>query len=147
MYRFACTYNSDYFAKFNKISCTQHFVESVYIILLTGEANFEMDHTSLTVGGFTQSAVARSLIELPSNIEKGLSTRFLWVFPEPCYTKFQELEPVDPVFTTSLGWLCLEYHACTYIVITFSLSYSWFVYKTMAFEEKANSPVYHSQPM
>ena len=57
----------------------------------------------LTVGGFTQPAVARSLIELPSNIEKGLSTRFLWIFPKPCYAKFESLEPVNEDFSSALG--------------------------------------------
>lgn len=62
-----------------------------------------MEQTSLTIGGFTQPAVARSLIEMPANIEKGLSTRFLWVFPKPCYSKFSSLQPVDSHFTNSLG--------------------------------------------
>ena len=62
-----------------------------------------MDRTSLTIGGFTQPAVARSLIELPANIEKGLSPRFLWIFPEPCYAKFATLQPYDQQFTQFLG--------------------------------------------
>ena len=40
---------------------------------VTGETNFAMPYTRLTVGGFTQPGLARSLIELPSNAEKGLS--------------------------------------------------------------------------
>ena len=62
-----------------------------------------MDQTSLTIGGFTQPAVARPLIEMPANIEKGLSTRFLWVFPKPSYSKFSSLQPVNVQFTDSLG--------------------------------------------
>ena len=54
-----------------------------------------MDITSLTVGGFNQPAVARSLIELPGNAEKGLSQRFLWLFPRPIYGKFETLEAVQ----------------------------------------------------
>ena len=50
---------------------------------MTGEANFSMSTTSLTVGGFNQLSVARNLIELPGNAEKGLSQRFLWLFPKP----------------------------------------------------------------
>lgn len=70
-----------------------------------------MELTSLTVGGFTQPTVARSLIESPSNIEKGLSTRFLWIFPEPCYAKFASLEPIDEQFTTALGtWSYSKVH-------------------------------------
>lgn len=75
----------------------------VFFTSVTGDANFTMEQTSLTIGGFTQPAVARTLIELPANIEKGLSTRFLWVFPKPCYAKFASLQPVDVQFTNSLG--------------------------------------------
>ena len=62
---------------------------------MTGDANFCMDTTNLTLGGFTQPGVARSLTELPSNAEKGLSQRFLWIFPQPKYADFETLEPVD----------------------------------------------------
>jgi hypothetical protein len=73
------------------------------IILVTGEANFSMDVTSLTVGGFNQPAVARTLIELPGNAEKGLSQRFLWLYPKPIYGKFETLEPVREEFTETIG--------------------------------------------
>lgn len=62
-----------------------------------------MELTSLTVGGFTQPAVAQSLIEMSSNCEKGFSTRFLWIFPKPCYAKFESLAVVKPEFKESLG--------------------------------------------
>jgi hypothetical protein len=65
---------------------------------VTGEANFSMANTSLTLGGFNQPAVARTLIELPGNSEKGLSQRFLWMFPKPIYGQFSTLEPVDESF-------------------------------------------------
>ena len=65
---------------------------------VTGEANFIMSSTRLTVGGFTQPGVARNLIDLPSNAEKGLSHRFLWVFPKPLYGNFDTLEKVDTAF-------------------------------------------------
>ncbi len=68
--------------------------------IVTGEANFSMSRTSLTVGGFNQPRVARSLIELP---EKGLSQRFLWLFPKPVYRTFDNLEPIDKEFTGKLG--------------------------------------------
>ena len=64
-----------------------------------GDANFSMKTTSLTVGGFNQLAVARSLIELPGNAEKGVSQRFLWLFPRPVYGNFESLETIDTVFT------------------------------------------------
>ena len=70
---------------------------------VTGEANFSMSTTSLTVGGFNQPAVARSQIELQGNAEKGLSQRFLWLFPKPVYSKFEMLEPVEEEFLDKIG--------------------------------------------
>ena len=57
-----------------------------------------MTSTSLTVGGFTQTGVARSLIEIPANSEKGLSHRFLWIFPNPLYKRFSALGEVNDDF-------------------------------------------------
>ena len=65
-----------------------------------------MEQTSLTVGGFTQPAVAQSLLEQPSNIEKGLSTRFLWIFPEPFHAS---LEPINEAFSSALGTVTCMY--------------------------------------
>ena len=62
-----------------------------------------MTNTSLTVGGFNQPAVARTLIELPGNAEKGLSQRFLWLYPKPVYGKFDTLEPVREDFIDKIG--------------------------------------------
>lgn len=70
---------------------------------VSGDANFSIGRTSLTVGGFNQPAVARALIELPGNAEKGLSQRFLWMFPKPVYGEFSTLEPTDKVFTEKIG--------------------------------------------
>ena len=70
---------------------------------VSGDANFSMSSTNLTVGGFTQSGVARSLIDIPSNSEKGLSHRFLWLFPNPLYEKFAILGEVDDNFVQKLG--------------------------------------------
>lgn len=78
-------------------------------LTVTGEANFSMDVTSLTVGGFNQPAVARSLIELPGNAEKGLSQRFIWLYPKPVYGKFDTLEPVREEFTEKIGNYLLWY--------------------------------------
>ena len=77
---------------------SMHFLFTVH-----GDANFSMEHTSLTIGGFTQPSVARNLIEMPTNAEKGLSQRFLWFFPKPCYNKFNDLEPVDEEFSDDVG--------------------------------------------
>ena len=62
-----------------------------------------MEYTSLTIGGFTQPSVARNLIEMPGNTEKGFSQRFLWFFPKPCYCKFKDLESVDEEFSEAIG--------------------------------------------
>ena len=72
-------------------------------IVVTGEANFSMEATSLTVGGFNQPAVARSLIEMPGNYEKGLSQWFLWLFPKPVYAEFSTLEPTNKEFINKIG--------------------------------------------
>ena len=40
-----------------------------------------MEHTSLTFGSFTQPSVARNLIEMLANVEKGLSQRFFVFSP------------------------------------------------------------------
>ena len=75
--------------------------------IVTGEANFSMASTNLTLGGFTQPAVARSMIELPANVEKGLSQRFIWTFPKPTYADF---ELVDETYSTSIGMYCSFLH-------------------------------------
>ena len=90
-------------------------------ILVTGEANFSMDVTSLTVGGFNQPAVARTLIGLPGNAEKGLSQRFLWLYPKPIYGKFETLEPVREDFIETIGEHCLTFR-CAY-----TQSWEWFI--------------------
>ena len=44
-----------------------------YKYVVSGDANFNMMGTRLTIGGFTQPGVARNIIDMPSNAEKGLS--------------------------------------------------------------------------
>ena len=56
---------------------------------------------------FTQPTVARSIIELPANAEKGLSQQFIWTFPKPTYADFETLEPVDASFSSALGKNCI----------------------------------------
>ena len=72
-------------------------------IIVSGEANFAMPSTYLTVGGLTQPGVARTLIELPSNAEKGFSHRFLWIFPKPLFQKFDALTEIDESFKEKLS--------------------------------------------
>ena len=78
-------------------------MSNLFLCTVSGDANFAMHHTGLTIGGFTQPSVARSLIEIPSNVEKGLCQRFLWVVPKPASVGFNELEKVDTDFTISIG--------------------------------------------
>ena len=59
-----------------------------------------MHHTGMTVGGFIQPSVARSLIELQSNVEKGLCQRFLWFCPKATFVKFDQLQQIDASFST-----------------------------------------------
>lgn len=71
--------------------------------LVTGHANFQMDRTSLTVGGFTQPAVARNIIEQHTGAERGFSQRFLWMFPKPTFAIFSSLQPVPDEITESIN--------------------------------------------
>jgi len=70
---------------------------------VTGEANFCMEKTCLTVGGFSQPSVARTLIEQSTSAEVGLTQRFLWIFPRPTYSRFHTLQEVDEDFTRGIG--------------------------------------------
>ena len=71
--------------------------------LVCGDANFHMSKTGLTVGGFTQPTMAKSLIENPQAVEKGLVQRFLWIIPRPSYSAFTSLEPANSSFCKYLG--------------------------------------------
>jgi len=76
-----------------------------------------MASTMLTIGGFTQPGVARSLIEQPSNAERGLSSRFLWFFTESLYGSFKSLCEVDKEFVAKLSKLILCVDTNAYKVI------------------------------
>lgn len=72
---------------------------------MSGEANFRMKRTALTVGGFTQPVVAKGLIEQSQSVEKG--QRFLWISSKPSYSSYVELEPADNEFCDYLGmYIC-----------------------------------------
>ena len=62
-----------------------------------------MSSTRLTIGGFTQPGVARNLIEMPANSEKGFSHRFIWIFPRPIYGRLDTLQASDESFTNEIG--------------------------------------------
>ena len=70
---------------------------------VSGEANFEMKQTGLTLGGFIQPSIARNLLEQPTNIEKGLCQRFMWFVAKPTPVPFDDLERVNRDFSMSIG--------------------------------------------
>ena len=74
----------------------------IYVHSVSG-TNFSIERTAITVGGFTQPAVARAIIDTPGHAEKGLQQRYLWLFPKPVFAPFETLEPVDAIFYDSLG--------------------------------------------
>lgn len=67
-----------------------------------------MEKTALTVGGFTQPSVARTIIEQTTGAERGFSQRFLWIFPKPTFAKFASLQPVSEDVSTAIGILLFE---------------------------------------
>jgi len=75
-----------------------------------------MKKTGLTVGGFTQPSVAKSLIESPQAIEKGLVQQFLWVFPTPSYSKFATLQVADETFVEYLSELMTKHTLYVYCI-------------------------------
>ena len=62
-----------------------------------------MESISLTVAGFSQPNVGRALIEQPGSAEVGLAQHFLFNFPQPTYSHFDTLKPVDGRFTENIG--------------------------------------------
>ena len=71
--------------------------------LVSGDANFSMEHTGLNIGGFTQAHVVRGFIESTANVEKGLIQRFHWLIPKPYPKKFADLKTTDKTFSDSVG--------------------------------------------
>ena len=74
-----------------------------------------MTHIGMTLGGFIQPSVARSLIELQSNVEKGLCQRFLWLVPQPTIVKFDQLQEVDTDFVATIGTLSVHLYALHFV--------------------------------
>ena len=62
-----------------------------------------MPFTDLTLGGFLQPSVARSLMEVQANVDKGLCQRFLWLVPERIIADVDQLQKPDPDFVKSIG--------------------------------------------
>ena len=67
---------------------------------VTGNANFHMTQTSLTLLGFTQPTSALPIISNAQNNSKGFTSRILWYFPEPIYSRLKDLKltPEERVF-------------------------------------------------
>ena len=63
---------------------------SIYLfILVTGNANYFMAKTSLSIFGFTQPHTALPIIQDAQNNVKGFTSRFIWYFPEPVFAKLR----------------------------------------------------------
>jgi len=77
----------------------QHFLYSI-LHVVSGDADFAM---SITIGGFTQPAVARSIIEAPTNMDRGFSHRFLWFFLPIQYASFSSLSEIERTFVDKLS--------------------------------------------
>ena len=75
-----------------------------------------MSSTQLTVGGFTQPGVARGLIEMPANAEKGFSHRFLWFFPNPLFADFSSLGEVDRDFVQKISKYTIRCSTAGYFI-------------------------------
>ena len=73
--------------------------------IVSGDANFEMKKTGLTLGGFIQPRVARNILEQGANVEKGLCQCFLWCVPKQMSVTFDELDKVNQDFSASVGML------------------------------------------
>ena len=57
----------------------------------------------MTLGGFVQPGISRTIVEQPANVEKGLCQRFLWLIPQPCFDPFDQLQHVNEGFISSIG--------------------------------------------
>lgn len=74
---------------------------------VSGDANFSMKRTGLTLGGFIQPSVSRYYLEQVQSSNHGLSQRFLWFVPKSKPVLFRELTTVNKEFKTSLGMYLL----------------------------------------
>ena len=89
---------------------------------VSGDANFSIQRTGMTLGGFIQPSVARALIDQQSNVEKGLCQRFLWIVPKPTFVNFDQLQQVDTGFISSIGEYQISFLTLDYYLYTQCLS-------------------------
>ncbi len=62
------------------------------MFIVTGNANFDMNQTSFTLLGFTQPHSALPILQDVESNAKGFTSRILWYFPRPIYSKFADLQ-------------------------------------------------------
>lgn len=55
-------------------------MDTIFFFIVSGDANFAMSSTMITIGGFTQPGVARSLIEAPTNMDRDFPIGFCGTF-------------------------------------------------------------------
>ena len=82
---------SAYITGLQRIPDKNNTQTSYYFYAVAGNANFDMKWTCLTLCGLTQPATALPLIVDKNNVDKGLASRFLWVFPKPVISTFASL--------------------------------------------------------
>lgn len=88
-----CSIKSKFNQMINKQStCKATCTDKMYFVLIavTGNANFNMSRTSFSFFGMTQPYAAMPVIQDQSNNAKGFTSRILWFFPEPVFTKFED---------------------------------------------------------
>jgi hypothetical protein len=84
-FSFAVPLHAIYYSHSIKLVCSS----------VTENANFNITQTSLTLLGFTQPQSALPIIHNPQNNAKGFTSRILWYFPEPIYSRLRDLELTD----------------------------------------------------
>ena len=98
----------------NVYKITVRTLSICYFFSVSGEANFSLQRTGMTLGGFIQPGISRAIVEQPANVEKGLCQRFLWLVPQPCFDQFDQLQRVDEGFISSIGkdiLFCIDVYA------------------------------------
>jgi len=57
--------------------------------------------------------VAKSLVESPQAIERGLVQRFLWIFPKLTYSKFAKLQTANQSFVEYISKFSENTYNCS----------------------------------
>ena len=59
----------------HKVAATKHMTATNFVhcvVTVSGEANFAIEHTGLTVRGVMQPVVAQNIVQTQANVDKGL---------------------------------------------------------------------------